>query len=38
MSSTKQVIFPGFLGLGLIGFAGATALPFNDRIELKIGN
>ncbi len=26
------------LSLGLIGFAGATALPFNDRIEFKIGN
>jgi hypothetical protein len=38
MSSQNQVIFSGFLGLELIGFAGATALPFNDRIELKIGN
>lgn len=26
------------LSLGLVGFAGATALPFNDRIEFKIGN
>jgi len=32
------VIVSGLLGLGLIGFAGATALPFNDRIEFKIGN
>jgi hypothetical protein len=38
MNSKNQVIFPVFLGLGLISFAGATALPFNDRIELKIGN
>jgi hypothetical protein len=38
MSSKNQVIVSGLLGLGLIGFAGATALPFNDRIELKIGN
>ena len=26
------------LGLGLVGFATATALPFNDRIEFRIGN
>ena len=38
MSSKNQVIVSGLLGLGLIGFAGATALPFNDRIEFKIGN
>jgi len=38
MSSKNQVIFSRFLGLELIGFAGATALPFNDRIEFKIGN
>jgi len=38
MSSKNQVIVSGFLDLGLIGFAGATALPFNDRIEFKIGN
>jgi hypothetical protein len=38
MSSKNQVIFSRLLGLELIGFAGATALPFNDRIEFKIGN
>ncbi len=38
MSSKNQVIVSGLLGLELIGFAGATALPFNDRIEFKIGN
>jgi hypothetical protein len=32
------VIVSRFLGLGLIGLAGATALPFNDRIKFKIGN
>jgi len=32
------VIVSRLLGLGLIGLAGATALPFNDRIEFKIGN
>jgi hypothetical protein len=26
------------LGLGIVGFATATALPFNDRIEFRIGN
>ena len=38
MSSKNQVIVSGLLGLGLIGFAGATVLPFNDRIEFTIGN
>jgi hypothetical protein len=38
MSSKNQVMVSGLLGLGLIGFAGAIALPFNDRIEFKIGN
>lgn len=32
------MIVSRLLGLGLIGFAGATALPFNDRIEFKISN
>ena len=32
------MIVSRLLGLGLIGLAGATALPFNDRIEFKIGN
>jgi hypothetical protein len=27
-----------FWGLSIVGFAGATALPFNDRIEYRIGN
>jgi hypothetical protein len=38
MNSKNQVIISRWLGLGLIGFAGAAALPFNDRIEFKIGN
>jgi hypothetical protein len=33
MSSKNQAIVSGLLGLGLVGFATATALPFNDRIE-----
>lgn len=32
------MIVSGLLGLELIGFVVATALPFNDRIEFKIGN
>jgi hypothetical protein len=38
MSSKNQAIVSGLLGLGVVGFATATALPFNDRIEFKIGN
>jgi hypothetical protein len=34
----QQAIVSGLLGLGLAGFATATALPFNDRIEFRIGN
>ena len=37
MSSKNPVSVSRLLGLGLIDFAGATALPFNDRIEFKIG-
>jgi len=32
------VIISGLLALGVAGFAVATALQFNDRIEYKIGN
>ena len=38
MSSKNQAIVSGLLVLGVVGFATATALPFNDRIEFKIGN
>ncbi|WP_293135933.1 type IV secretory system conjugative DNA transfer family protein [Microcoleus sp. bin38.metabat.b11b12b14.051] len=34
----NQVIVSGLLGLGLAGFATATALQFNDRIEYRVGN
>ncbi|WP_293134593.1 type IV secretory system conjugative DNA transfer family protein [Microcoleus sp. bin38.metabat.b11b12b14.051] len=34
----NQVIVSGILGLGLAGFAVATALQFNDRIEYRISN
>lgn len=33
----NQAIVSGLLGLSFVGFAGATAFPFNDRIEYKIG-
>jgi RecA/RadA recombinase len=38
MTNKNQAIVSGLLGLGVVGFATATALPFNDRIEFKIGN
>lgn len=34
----NQAIVSGLLGLGIAGLATATALPFNDRIEFRIGN
>lgn len=34
----NQVIVSGLLGLGFAGFATATALQFNDKIEYRIGN
>ena len=38
LSNKNQVIVSSLLGLGIAGFAGAVALPFNDQIEFKIGN
>jgi RecA/RadA recombinase len=38
LANKNQAIISGLLGLGVAGFAVATALPFNDRIEYKIGN
>jgi hypothetical protein len=33
-----QPIVAGLLGVSIVGIVGATALPFNDRIEYRIGN
>src|SRR4028118_165313 len=38
VSNKNQLIVSSLLGLGIAGFAGAVALPFNDRIEYRIGN
>ena len=38
LANKNQAIVSGLLGLGIVGFATATALPFNDRIEYRIGN
>jgi hypothetical protein len=38
LANKNQAIVSGLLGLGVAGLAVATALPFNDRIEYKIGN
>jgi hypothetical protein len=38
LANKNQAIVSGLLGLGIMGFAGATALPFNDRIEYRLGN
>jgi len=38
LANRNQAIVSGLLGLGIAGFATATALPFNDRIEYRIGN
>ncbi len=38
LQNKNQAIVSGLLGLGIAGFAVATALPFNDRIEYRIGN
>ena len=35
--SKQQAIVSGLLGLGFVGFVGATALPFNDQIEFQLG-
>lgn len=38
LANKNQPIVAGLLGLGIAGFAVATALPFNDRIEYRLGN
>ena len=38
VSNKNQLIVSSLLSLEIAGFAGAVALPFNDRIEYKIGN
>src|SRR4028119_141204 len=38
LTNKNQAIVSGLLGLGIAGFATATALPFNDCIEYRIGN
>lgn len=38
LANKNQAIISGLLGLGIAGFATATALPFNDKIEYRIGN
>ncbi|MEG4293086.1 hypothetical protein QUB76_30305, partial [Microcoleus sp. D2B6] len=38
LANKNQAVVSGLLGLGIASLAVATALPFNDRIEYKIGN
>ena len=38
LANKNQAIVSTLLGLGIAGFAGAVALPFNDQIEFKLGN
>lgn len=38
LANKNQAIVSGLLGLGIMGFAGAVALPFNDKIEFRLGN
>jgi hypothetical protein len=38
LSNKNQPIVAGLLGISIAGIVGATALPFNDRIEYRIGN
>ena len=38
LANKNQAIVSGLLGLGVASLAVATALPFNDRIEFRIGN
>ena len=38
LSNRNQPIVAGLLGVSFAGIVGATALPFNDRIEYRIGN
>ncbi|MDP8932569.1 MAG: hypothetical protein M3N42_00060, partial [Cyanobacteriota bacterium] len=38
LTNRNQAIVSTLLGLGIAGFAGAVAFPFNDQIEFKLGN
>jgi len=38
LSNMNQPIVAGLLGASFAGIVGATALPFNDRVEYRIGN
>ena len=38
LSNINQLIVAGLLSASIAGIVAATALPFNDRIEYKIGN
>jgi hypothetical protein len=38
LENKNQAIVSGLLGLGIAGFAVATALPFDNKIEFRIGN
>src|SRR6476620_10658100 len=38
LSNINQPIVAGLLSASIAGIVAATALPFNDRIEYKIGN
>jgi hypothetical protein len=38
LANRNQPIVAGLLGASIVGIVAATALPFNDRIEYKIGN
>lgn len=38
LNNINQPIVVGLLGASIVGIVGATALPFNDRIEYRIGN
>ena len=38
LSNINQPIVAGLLSVSVVGIVAATALPFNDRIEYRIGN
>jgi hypothetical protein len=38
LANKNQPIVAGILGVSIVGIVVATALPFNDRIEYRIGN
>lgn len=38
LANKNQAIVSGLLSLSIVGFAGPTALQFNDRSEYRIGN